>query len=589
VFTLELGPRCQVGKVTFEGLGEIPEGPLRDALGFEEGDRFSTAALESAQYALADFGVFGAIDVSPKLSAPDAPRQTTVPIVITVQPAALRAVKAGVGAEVGSRVETHLVGGWENRNLFGGLRRLTVEAKPGLVLYPTRLQTIFDEPPRAVLPELKLSAEFRQPLPMDTRTSLIVRGAFRLYQHIDPRSIDEYRPFSCTNNALDPGEAGRSGNVGPFRFDSVDRGGKCRPVDAPANPTEEVPILGYREYAGSAGLVRRFWNSQVELGGFSNLQMDEPFSYSAIPAPRAFQPVIIPYQEVTVWLDLRRNRAGKLDRVSPRYGIFLADDVQFALPRRTENQVGDGSRRWDLRFRPELRAYVPISRRVTLAFRLVGGVLLASGYGDRINDDNLQPAASRTRDEELAIAQDAQLLQFRGFFSGGPYSNRGYAQNAISPHVFVCTDPRVGDPTQDVCQVEKVYQLVSTGGLALWEASAEVRVPIVTQLGMAFFVDSSDVTRTVSFRLTRPHISVGFGLRYDTPVGPLRADLGFRVPCLQVLDQGASTNADFGCADVAPKSLTPISSPGILDEAPRDTFLGTKVPMQVSVAIGEAF
>ena len=580
LYTIELGPKCTFGRVSFEGLGEIPERPVRDALGFKEGDPFSTSALESGEYAMADFGVFGSIDVSPKLSAPGTPRAPVVPIVITVQPAALRALKAGVGAEVGSRVETHLVAGWENRNLFGGLRRFSAEAKPGLVLYPTRLQTVFDEPPQRVLPELKLNAEFRQPIPWDTRTSLILRGTFRLYQQIDPRSVDEYRPRTCANGELDPGEDGRSGTVGPFAYNSVDQGGSCRAVRSPTVADEKIPILGYREYIGSAGLLRRFWKSQVEVGLYSNLQLDDPFSYSEVAPPKAYQAVIIPFLEATTWFDLRRNAAGKPDRLNPNYGLFLADDVQVAAPRGTED---DQSLKTDVRLRPEFRGYVPISRKVTLAVRVVGGALLAQGYGDELSGDLKNPTA-RTRAEERAIARDAQLLQFRGFFSGGPYSNRGYAQNAISPHAFICTD------AVNECQPEKVYQLVSTGGVSLWEASVEVRVPIVGELGMAFFVDSSDVTRELSFRLTRPHVSTGLGLRYETPVGPLRADLGFRIPCLQVLD-ASGVYGSRSCHDLAYRDLDVAAptTPGVLEEAPQDTFLGTKAPLQVNIAIGEAF
>jgi outer membrane protein insertion porin family/translocation and assembly module TamA len=36
-------------------------------------------------------------------------------------------------------------------------------------------------------------------------------------------------------------------------------------------------------------------------------------------------------------------------------------------------------------------------------------------------------------------------------------------------------------------------------------------------------------------RLDHPHLSCGFGIRYDTPVGPLRLDVGYRIESLQVL------------------------------------------------------
>lgn len=71
-YTIELGPECTFGKVKLEGLGELPEGPVRTAIGIEEGERFSTAALSEAEQALADFGVFGAVAVKPELAPPGA-------------------------------------------------------------------------------------------------------------------------------------------------------------------------------------------------------------------------------------------------------------------------------------------------------------------------------------------------------------------------------------------------------------------------------------------------------------------------------------------------------------------------------------
>jgi outer membrane protein insertion porin family/translocation and assembly module TamA len=70
----------------------------------------------------------------------------------------------------------------------------------------------------------------------------------------------------------------------------------------------------------------------------------------------------------------------------------------------------------------------------------------------------------------------------------------------------------------------------------LWEASLELRFPIVGPLLGALFADASDVTRQVGdIRLNYPHLSPGLGLRYATPVGPVRLDVGYRVPYLQQL------------------------------------------------------
>jgi outer membrane protein insertion porin family/translocation and assembly module TamA len=195
-------------------------------------------------------------------------------------------------------------------------------------------------------------------------------------------------------------------------------------------------------------------------------------------------------------------------------------------------------------------------------------MLFPSNYGDAFSNQNrcngpVLPPEYGSREEcdkalERDLGSDLQLLQFRAFFSGGANSNRGYGYNEVGPHGMV--------PSLTGGQSDK---LVPTGGLSLWESSLELRFPISGNFGATIFVDASDVTRDEAFfRLTRPHLSTGLGLRYMTPVGPLRVDLGYRIPCAQV----------FGvCPDEA--------LPG--DEGEPGTVLG--LPIAVSLAIGEAF
>ena len=88
--------------------------------------------------------------------------------------------------------------------------------------------------------------------------------------------------------------------------------------------------------------------------------------------------------------------------------------------------------------------------------------------------------------------------------------------------------------------------------------------------------DASDVTADIaSFRLTHPHVSTGFGIRYDTPVGPLRLDVGYRVPYLQVVGTSSVSDCSVNCSEVVVAEMTP------------STFLG--LPIAVAIAIGEAF
>ncbi|HSN99759.1 MAG TPA: BamA/TamA family outer membrane protein, partial [Candidatus Nanopelagicales bacterium] len=317
---------------------------------------------------------------------------------------------------------------------------------------------------------------------------------------------------------------------------------------------ETENIVGYREYAGAIGLERPFLgNDALNVGVFYNLQLNDPFSYNRDAPPAGFRRLLLPYLQSVLTLDLRRDAGGKPTRIDPSSGVWMSLDAELA-----GYVFGDAD---DVRLQPEFRAYVPISRRVTLAFRLLFGLLFPRNYGQafaRQEECLASPEGSPERDAcEQLLASDLQLLQFRAFFSGGPNSNRGYAFNEVGPHGAV---PTLTGVTEGI---------VPTGGLSLWETSVELRIPISGNFGTTVFVDASDITRSVaSFRLTRPHLSTGAGLRYATPIGPLRVDIGYRVPCVQVLG-------------VCPGEALPA------DEGVPDTLLG--LPVAVSVAIGEAF
>jgi outer membrane translocation and assembly module TamA len=60
--------------------------------------------------------------------------------------------------------------------------------------------------------------------------------------------------------------------------------------------------------------------------------------------------------------------------------------------------------------------------------------------------------------------------------------------------------------------------------------SSELRFPVWKSLGAAVFVDGGNVFRRVTdFDTGELRGAVGFGLRYASPIGPLRVDLGFKL------------------------------------------------------------
>ncbi|WP_437654240.1 BamA/OMP85 family outer membrane protein [Sorangium sp. So ce1182] len=569
-YTIELGPECTFGKVNLKGLGELPEAPVRTAIGIEEGERFSTAVLAEAEQALADFGVFGAVAVKPELAPPGQPRSPVVPVTFSVEPAALRAVRLGGGAEVGSRIETHLVAGWEDRNFLGGLRRLNIEARPGLVFYPLEFSSLFGTELKddfRLLPEIQLRSELRQPGAIERRTAAVLRGSFKLYC---PQTGEYCNPPKPTT----PQDAEQQ-------------------EQTQAEEKPEHSIVGYREYIGSIGLERPFLKSDLNASLLYNVQLNSPFTYNPAPLPAGFGTIFIPYLQALVSYDRRLNRAGKPDRLSPHHGYYVSLDAQLAgylafdtaiaktLVGKTVVDANKFHDARDIRLQPEFRGYLPVSRKLTLGFRLMTGWLFPTNpdldYGEASFDPTRCDTGASSQ-ERAQCGADLQLMQFRGFFSGGATSNRGYGYNEVGPHARV-PSPTASNTTDGTSRPEA--PLVPIGGRLLWETSLELRMQIGESFGTVVFLDAGDVTREHKlFRsgAQRPHLSAGVGLRYVTPVGPLRLDVGYRVPCMQVIGMCYQTMEE---AKKDEKTWP--------DGEGNPSLLFNVLPIAVNLAIGEAF
>ena len=105
-----------------------------------------------------------------------------------------------------------------------------------------------------------------------------------------------------------------------------------------------------------------------------------------------------------------------------------------------------------------------------------------------------------------------QLPASERFFAGGDTTVRGFALD------------RLGDgPTID----ENGFPL---GGNALIVLNSELRVPVTGALQVVGFLDAGNVfDRVGNLRLSAIRGSAGFGVRYRSPLGPIRVDLGFKL------------------------------------------------------------
>ncbi len=115
------------------------------------------------------------------------------------------------------------------------------------------------------------------------------------------------------------------------------------------------------------------------------------------------------------------------------------------------------------------------------------------------------------------------------FFSGGGSSLRGFPLNSAGPQRVI---PACGNPADPSTCAPITVPL---GGAQLFILNSEFRIPIPAtlplvgrNLGIAAFYDGGNVFPSVGFHdFTRLYSNnVGLGLRYNTPVGPVRIDVG---------------------------------------------------------------
>jgi len=230
------------------------------------------------------------------------------------------------------------------------------------------------------------------------------------------------------------------------------------------------------------------------------------------------QPTLVSQFGVT-WVQDRRDNPADATR-----GSFNSADFGVA-----DGYIGSSAS--FLRFYYQNSTYHPIKRRFSFARSIRFGALLP--YRDTVSL-TFPPPTTPPLPTVIPLPER--------FFAGGGTSLRGFALNQAGPR-----DALTGFPV---------------GGQALLVLNQEFRFPMRlpyfgTSLGGAFFYDGGNVysrVNRISFRTSTPKPTfntsdpanatcvtncgnelnyfahtVGFGIRYATPVGPIRVDLGYQI------------------------------------------------------------
>ena len=205
------------------------------------------------------------------------------------------------------------------------------------------------------------------------------------------------------------------------------------------------------------------------------------------------------------WLD-RTNNA-----VAPSRGYTLRADADHA-------SAATGSEFKHNRVAAEAATYLKLGRAVLATRARAGWVRSPESSADATRVAALHPRAL--------------------FFAGGVESVRGYHENQLGPRVLRvrsddliasgCTPESVADASCDPAAAPAaVFSPRPVGGTTLLEGTAEVRLPLGGKIGGVIFADAARLT-TESDVKGAGAVTPGVGLRYESNVGTLRLDVGWR-------------------------------------------------------------
>jgi outer membrane protein assembly complex protein YaeT len=193
-------------------------------------------------------------------------------------------------------------------------------------------------------------------------------------------------------------------------------------------------------------------------------------------------------------------RDTRVDPLEPTSGSLIGTDAELAA-RSIGSQVGF--------FKTFMQGFTYRRIRSSSIVMVLGTrVGLAAGFPRTV-----------TRDGQTTIVKD--LPASERFFAGGDTTVRGFTLDRLGTPKTIGLDD------------------FPTGGHGLIVLNAEARVPLGGDLGLVGFIDGGNVWRNVEdMDLSQMRGSVGFGIRYRSPVGPIRVDLGFKLD-RQTLPTGA--------------------------------------------------
>jgi outer membrane protein insertion porin family/translocation and assembly module TamA len=487
-----IDPRYQsrVGEIRVSGNSKVGERTVRNSLFLKEGDLYRREELIRSQRALYESGLFkrAQIVVPPQ-------GDTTKLIEVSLTEAPLRNARLSAGFNTADFVQVE--GLFVNRNWSGGARRLTLNLAVGnlfasglnnTLIFRDVFSDIQGDRTPFTRPTWRASAEIRQPWFLSPRNEIAL-------------------------NAF----ASRRSSPGIF----VDN-----TLGSQATFTREVAVRA------PVSLAYRFEITRVSA---SDVYFCVNYGVCDLPTVNSLQ---------------------REQRLSPLALTAIVDRTNDAL----DPTVGYLARA-DFEHASKFTISDYRYNRATVngaVYRQLSRGTIISGHA------RLGWVKSLTHTGSSAGDATADVLHPRKrFYAGGSQSVRGYREGqlgprilTIPPEVLIARGCALTAPNSAVCPdtalgaslADDKFTPRPLGGNTILEGSVELRFPIWKNLGGATFIDGailgggtfSDITKGTGA------ITPGVGVRYYSPVGPIRVDLGFnpfvseQLPVLTQVSSGAN-------------------------------------------------
>ncbi|MDB4914161.1 MAG: surface antigen [Gemmatimonadetes bacterium] len=483
-----------VGDIAISGTDQVATTTVLNSLSFRSGDLYRRSAMLESQRNLYESNLFklATFEIPPTFDSVKA-------VNVLLREAPLHEARVGVGFNTVDFIQSDVR--FTHYNLFGGARRLDITGAVGNLAagaldnnkffhHIREDSSITGDAADFLQPTYQASIDLRQPAFLQRSRNSLSIGAFTQRRAVPAVVIDR----------------GYGGNITYTR------------------------TLGLR---APASLTYKFEETRVEAGGpyfCVNFGVCDTTSISALRSHQRLSPVTAQFQVDRSDQPLSPTRGYTARAELETASSYTASDYKY------NRAYAEGT------------FYSRLGSRTNVfaAHMRIGFVRPLGGGGTSIADAVLHPR--------------------KRFYAGGSQSVRGYGENQLGPRILTLPvtylvraktitgtpcdvttnairfcDPNTITDTLGNAVGDDKFTSRATGGTSLLEGSVEYRfpLPLLASLTGAVFLDGAAVGERVLDPLGdragtlanlvngTGAITPGFGVRYQSSVGPIRVDVGF--------------------------------------------------------------